>query len=52
MTETYELRSVRGNRPVFAYQSLARAQEERERARKRGIPLRLLRVTRIEEEID
>ena len=51
MTVSYELRSVRGNRPVFAFDDVARAKTERDRASERGIRLSLVKVTRIEEHI-
>lgn len=49
MSSTFELRSVRGNRPVYAFDNLTRAREEQERASQRGVRLTLVRVTRLEE---
>ena len=48
---TYELHSVRGNRPVFAFDDIVRARQEQERASARGVRLALVRVTRTEEVI-
>lgn len=44
----YELRTVRSNRPVYVFDNVLRAKEERERAASRGVPLTLVRVTRQE----
>lgn len=49
MSVSYELRSVRGNRPVYTFDSLARAEEERVKAEHRGVRLNLVKVTRVEE---
>ncbi len=48
---TYELRSVRGNRPVFSFDDIVRAKQEQARAQERGVRLSLVRVTRTEEVI-
>lgn len=47
----YEIRTCR-DRPVFAYDDLARAKLEMRRAEQRiGIKLRLIEITRVEKEI-
>ena len=51
MTETYELRTMRDT-PVFIYDNEARAREAmRTEEKRRGLKLRLIKVTRVEEEI-
>lgn len=51
MTTTYELRTIR-NTPVFSYDSEMRAREEMHKEEKRrGLKLRLIRITRVEEEL-
>ena len=51
MTETYEIRTVR-NTPVYSYDNEQRAREEMAKASKRiGTQLRLVRITRVEEEM-
>ncbi len=50
-TVSFEIRT-RADRPVFAFDNVVRARQERTEAEKRlGIPLRLVRITRIEKEI-
>jgi hypothetical protein len=49
MNVTYEIRTSRNAR-VFAYDSLARAKEERERAEKRiGCKMQIIKITHMEE---
>ena len=49
MNVTYEIRTSRNAR-VFAYDSLARAKEERIRAEKRiGCKMRIIKITHMEE---
>jgi len=51
MTKTYELRTMR-NRPVSAFDNVARAKDELHAAEKRiGTKLKLVEITRIEKEI-
>ena len=51
MNTTYELRTVR-NTPVFVYDNEQRAREERvKEERRRGLKLRLVKITRVEEEM-
>lgn len=51
MQTTYEIRSMRGN-AVMAFDDETRARTERnQRSRRINAPLRLFRVTRVEEEI-
>jgi hypothetical protein len=52
MTVTYEIRTRR-NAPVFAYDTLERAKQERVRYEKRiGVPLNIVKITHVEEQID
>ena len=51
MNVSYELRTVRRNSPVYVFDDEARAKQERERASRKGIPLNLVKVTRLEEVI-
>lgn len=49
---TYHIRTVRGT-PVYAYDSLARAREERFKAEKRiGCKMHIVKVTQTEERVD
>ena len=49
---SYQIRTVR-DRPIFAYDSLLRAQEEKLKAEKRiGCKMKIVKVTHIEEEVD
>ena len=50
VTTIYELRPARANRALCAYDSEARAKTERDRARDRGVPLRLFKVTLVRQE--
>jgi hypothetical protein len=51
MNVSYQIRTVR-DRPIFAYDSLARAQEERLKAEQRiGCKMKIVKVTHIEEEV-
>lgn len=51
MNVTYEIRTVR-NTPVYAYDNEARAREELAKARKRVTSnLKLVKITRVEEEL-
>lgn len=51
-THTYEIRSIRGNRPVFAFDDEVRARAELARAEKRiGTKLALVKIIRFEERI-
>lgn len=51
MIESFELRTLR-NRPVFSFDSLTRAKEERARAEKRiGVSLKIVKITRTEQEV-
>lgn len=51
MNVSYQIRTVR-NTPVYAYDSLARAQEEKLRAEQRaGCKMKLVKVTQTEEAI-
>lgn len=51
MTTSYEIRTLR-NRPVFAFDDEARARQELARSIGRvGTRLRLVKITRVEEEI-
>ena len=51
MTVSYELRTVR-NTPIFAYDNETRAREAmRTEEKRRGLKLRLIKVTRVEEEL-
>lgn len=48
---TYELRTVRDT-PVYSFDNETRAREEMHKATKRiGTKLRLIRITRVEEEL-
>ena len=49
MNVTYELRSVRGDRPVYAFEDETAARKERARAAERRVPLNLVKITRTEE---
>ena len=49
MTVSYELRTVRRNSPVYVFDDVVRAKAECERARSKGIPLNIVKVTRLEE---
>lgn len=52
MTITYELRTTR-NAPVFSFDSLMRAREERNRYEiKIGIPLHIVQITHTEKVIE
>lgn len=52
MNVTYEIRTKRNAR-VFAYDSLARAKEERLRAEKRiGVKMQIVKITQVEEIIE
>lgn len=51
MNTSYELRSVRGDRPVYVFDDVTRARTERDRAAERGVPLKIIKVTRSEEPI-
>lgn len=52
MNVSYQIRTVRG-KPVFAYDSLIRAQEEKAKAEKRiGCRMQIVRVTYQEEVLD
>ena len=52
MNVSYQIRTVR-NTPVYAYDSLARAREEKLGAEQRvGCKMKLVKVTHIEEEIN
>ncbi len=49
---TYQVRTLRDT-PVYSFDSLLRAQEERLRAEQRvGCKMKLVRITRIEEEVE
>lgn len=49
---SYQIRTVR-DKPIFAYDNLLRAQEEKLKAEKRvGCKMKIVKVTHIEEEID
>lgn len=51
MNVSYQIRTVR-DRPIFAYDSLSRAQEERIKAEQRiGCKMKIVKVTHIEEEV-
>jgi hypothetical protein len=52
MTITYEIRTRR-DAPVFSYDTLERAKQERVRYEKRiGVPLKIIKITHVEEAID
>lgn len=52
MTTTYQVRTRR-NAPVFSFDSIERAQEERKRYEKRiGVPLIIVKITHHEEVVD
>lgn len=52
MNVSYQIRTVRG-KPVFSYDSLARAQEGKREAEKRiGCKMEIVRVTYIEELVE
>ena len=49
---SYQIRTVR-DKPIFAYDNLLRAQEEKLKAEKRvGCKMKIVKVTHIEEEVD
>lgn len=49
---SYQIRTVR-DRPIFAYDSLPRAQEEKIKAEKRiGCKMKIVKITHVEEDID
>ena len=49
---TYQVRTIRGT-PVYSFDSFLRAQEEKLNAEKRvGCKMKLVRITRIEEEVE
>ena len=51
MNVSYELRTVRDT-PVFSYDSEMRAREAmRTEEKRRGLKLRLIKITRVEEEL-
>lgn len=49
---SYQIRTIR-NTPIYAYDNLLRAQEEKRKAEKRvGCKMKIVKVTHIEEEVD
>jgi hypothetical protein len=49
MNTSYELRTIRRNSPVYVFDDIVRAKAERDRAKSRGVPLNIVKVTRVEE---
>jgi len=52
MNVSFEIRSIRGNRPVFAFDDESRARNELRKAEQRiGTKLALVRIVKLEERI-